>query len=705
MSGLADLHLKTEYRKGHDDIADAFYIPCMKLANSFDRAVGFFSSTIYILAWEALNDFVSNSGKIRIICSPVLSAEDISAISEGYSNRLENKITQNLNLEINSMINDKFRRKPAIVLATLVSMNIIDVRIAIMTGQTPSQGRLFHDKLGIFYDGYGNTVAFKGSMNETWSGLSSDGNLESVDVFVNWVDDRDRERIGNSIRDFNLLWNDKFPTVSVQPFPEAAKKNLLKIADSEKWVGLVDEIIDENKAAKRITADKKPGGRIPRPHQTDALEKWKVQGRRGILEHATGSGKTFTALCAIRESINQGETIIILVPSELLLKQWETEVKETLMDIQPSVLLCGAGNIAWKEPGLLAAFTRNRGQASPRIVLSTMQTASTDEFIRRIDQGAHIFLVSDEVHRIGSRENKKIMTLNTGPRLGLSATPQRAGDPEGTSSILAYFGNVVPPPFTLKDAIDAKTLTPYFYFSHPILLNNSEQREWDIITDKIQVYYARHQKNSDEAFKDYIRNMLIQRSRIVKSASGKVPLAVKVVTENISLGDRWIVYCDSQDQLGQILHALRGAGIDALEYHSAMVGDRDRTLSHFMHNGGVVVSIRCLDEGVDIPSVTHALILASSKNPREFIQRRGRVLRIFPGKTLAFLHDAIVVPSSPEKDGPGSTILFGEISRALEFSKGALNPSSAQDLELIALRSGFDYTLLTKEGYEDEEEE
>jgi excinuclease UvrABC helicase subunit UvrB len=154
--------------------------------------------------------------------------------------------------------------------------------------------------------------------------------------------------------------------------------------------------------------------------------------------------------------------------------------------------------------------------------------------------------------------------------------------------------------------------------------------------------------------------------------------------------------------LQQILVELRSGGIDASEYHSTMSGDRAQTLRLFDHHGGILVSIRCLDEGVDIPSVSHALILASSRNPREFIQRRGRVLRKAEGKSVAFIHDAVVVPLAISDEDPSIDLLAGEMTRAIEFGRNALNPSSITDLERIALRFGLDYDELAGSGYEED---
>ena len=302
MSGLASLPLKTDYRKGRDDIAQDFYLPCMRVAERYDRAVGFFNSAIYVIAWPSLKDFVARKGKMRLICSPVLPAGDIEAIENGYSERFEQENSAKLRDDIRYMLTTPYLYKPAAVLATLIALEVVDIRIAFMK-KIPRHERLFHDKLGLFHDGFGNTLAFKGSMNETWAGLSADGNLESVDVFLSWEHAREANRVKENEIYFDALWENKYEHegVTVKKFPEIARSELVSAADAKRWPELVDEICREIEAAEKFEVRQAPGARILRPHQSAALQSWEGQGRRGILEHATGSGKTFTAICAMRE--------------------------------------------------------------------------------------------------------------------------------------------------------------------------------------------------------------------------------------------------------------------------------------------------------------------------------------------------------------------------------------------------------------------
>lgn len=697
MTALRDLALKKAYHKPEDDIASAFYLPAVAAATRYDRAVGFFSSSIYLLAWPSLKQFVTAGGRMRLICSPVLSDQDHAAMRDGYSDRAD--------AEAAERIRDDFARlraypnfaKPASVLASLVALGVIDCKLAWVgeaAGGRPR--RLFHDKIGLLRDA-DSEIAFKGSMNETWPGLSLDGNLESVDVFVSWGGERERERITDERAYFDRLWNNDWPGVVTMPLPASAHADIVSSADVTRWPELVDEICLELEQASRWSPEAdRPGGRVPRAHQVKALDAWVDAGRRGIFEHATGSGKTFSAICAANDAFGRDEIPLFLVPSELLFHQWKDELQQAFAPKGLELLLCGAGNVGWKEGSLLRSWTQpSMVPGAPRAVLATVQTASSPAFLGLCEGGEHLFLVADEVHRLGAEGARRIFTLDSGPRLGLSATPERAGDSEGTHAILDYFCGVVPPPFGITEAVKSGALTPYAYSVHPIYLDAEEQEQWQKLTDEYRRLYARAEAKGDAGepgIAARLKMLLIRRARIVKAAYGKIDTAARIVRSHYQPGQRWIVYCDDQVQLGIVRQALRSAGLDEVyEYHSAMAGDRARTLERFNTLGGIIVSIRCLDEGVDIPAVTHALILASSRNPREFIQRRGRVLRRAEGKTLAFLHDVIVAPHVSD-EGDGNSILAGEIARAIEFGSHAINPASVTDLQLLAHSIGLDWT-------------
>jgi superfamily II DNA or RNA helicase len=425
-----------------------------------------------------------------------------------------------------------------------------------------------------------------------------------------------------------------------------------------------------------------PASRQPRAHQIAALNAWNDQNRRGILEHATGSGKTFTATLAIAEHLRDGGVALVLVSSRLLLKQWRSEL--AAYDPTWLILEVGGGARVWRRPGSLKAFSSSPLKATPRIILATYQTARTPEFLTQLRGGPHLLIVADEVHRVGSPGNASILTIASGPRLGLSATPHRTGDPEGTKQIIAYFGNVVQPPFTLRDALQAGTLVPYEYHPHVVTLSESEAQSWRRLTTRLARAMARPSSDVDA-----INRLALTRARIAKSAQAKIDMAEQILLTDFKPGERWLVYCDNAKQLAEILQRLRSNSIPALEYHTRMHGDKAATMQWFEQFDGVLVSIRCLDEGVDIPNVTHALILASSQNPREFLQRRGRVLRRAPDKHVAIIHDVLVLPPDDETGPSHAALTRAELARATEFASDALNLSAGAALRHHVISRGL----------------
>lgn len=704
---LSELTLQTSYHKGRDDIAAAFYLPCMRRASEYDRAVGYFRSTAFIVAWPSLRDFVQRGGKIRVLCSQVLASDDIEALEKGYSARADEVLAARFLEEVRCLLRDDVIREPARVLAALVARGTIDLQIAVLrdTDVRSASGRIFHDKLGIFRDERGDVVIFKGSMNETWTGLAADGNLESVDVAASWMGARDLERARTEEAYFGDLWSNRYPTLTVRPFPAVARSELERAADAD-WDASVERMLKSASSEKPAhIGDTR--GRTLRPHQSAGLASWAANGRRGILAFATGSGKTFTAITAIREAVaDRSNVVVIVVPDRVLFGQWHKELAETTADLGVSILRAGSGYNNWRDNLRLWTSPGDR----PRIVLATVQTASMEDFRQCLAAGEHLMLVADEVHRLGSPHHRQLLDERLfGARLGLSATPERAGDSVGTAALLSFFRGILEPRYTLADAVRDGVLTHYFYRPHTVELSDGEAAEWRSLTKEIGQLRGRIGGGDQSGgLEERLQRLFIKRARVVKHAAAKVPLAVEVLSAELKRGQRWIIYCEDLAQLNAVCRALTRRGIQSMPFHSQMQGDRDETLRWLDRRGGVVVAIKCLDEGVDVPSVTHALILASSKNPREFIQRRGRVLRRADNKALAYVHDAIVVPPKLppiEGDKALDPITTGELARAVEFAEHAENPASASDLQQIAIEMGIDWRSLLTNGVEDADDD
>lgn len=696
---LRDLHIKTSYNKIDDDIAKSFYLPCLENSAFYDRATGYFGSTIYLLCWDSLKTFVNNGGRMRVLCSPYLSIPDQNAIEEALLSASSHEAMSNLYREFDTIFGKDDISSPNRVLACLIAKGILEVRIAVGKDD-PS--RLFHDKVGIFKDKEGNAVAFRGSINETFKGLSNDGNFESLDSFVNWVAGTDIERVNDIDSQFKRIWNNDNEKVRAFELPNDIKALIKKHADKTRnWEEVLDEVIVSIDESKAWSADKKKNGKKPRNHQLDALKAWQDNGRRGIFEHATGSGKTFTAMCAIRRCLEENCPVLVLVPSVGLLDQWYKELKEMFTDMNVQYLLCGGGDSTWKSEMVVQAFT-NPLLDENRITIAVMDTASSYDFIKEVCPSDKLLLVADEAHRIGSEKRRRIFQINAGYRLALSATPKRYGDPEGTQAMFDYFGGIVGKPYSLKDAIDDDVLCHYFYHPHVVSLDCEEQQEWDDLSNEISRCVARltNDRESSSVLKnDHIKQLLIRRSRVVKNAKAKVDLAYDVLSENYKEGDRWIVYCDNREQMAAVLDKLNGNKLRAYEYHSELTRDvKEKTLEYFSKIGGIVVSIRCLDEGIDIPCTTHALILASSQNPREFIQRRGRILRKSDNKNFAYLHDAIVIPDNFAETDKSANIIHTELIRAIQFGEWAEDSKCIVDLKMLAVENDIDYKDLYNTG-------
>lgn len=684
---LSQLELETEYRSLKDDPVQRFYIPCLREASTYRRAVGYFRSSVFIVIGPAIVEFARRGGKIELICSPDLDEEDVEQIETGYRLRSASVATT-LIQQFDALMADARTAYAARVLASLIAVGSLEIKLA-----ERRDGRgIYHEKMGVFADGRGNVVSFKGSTNETWRAWHASGNFESIEVFCSWRGGLEQRRVDRHTEHFHSLWSENDPHVEVLPAPQEFREHVRRFAAKR----LTD--IEEGQPSNRTNA------RAPLPHQTKAIEGWIANGRCGIFEHATGAGKTFTSIIAIREHLKDGKPALVLVPSQLLLEQWHKELAEEIPDA--ALLLAGGGHNRWRSTRRLESMTAPDVELGPRITLAIMDSASSEQFRERIQAGDHLLIVADEVHRIGSPNNSRILQIEAGARLGLSATPKRYGDPEGTQRLFDYFGPVIEPRITLADAVKAERLVPYEYYPHPIKLTASEAAEWREQTQAIRLEIARQKTGNDgrKILSERAKMMLIRRSRIAKKASAKVRLAVDVLEQNFEPGQSWLVYCEDSDQLGRVLDALRDGGLSAVEYHSNMVGDREATMNWFRSFGGILVSIRCLDEGVDIPAVSHALILASSQNPRQFIQRRGRVLRKAPGKALAVIHDAIVVPVDPEEESEQLGLLKAELLRSVEFAENALNRMAGAELREIAIQMGISPDSLGAEQGQEEEE-
>lgn len=670
---------QSRYSSGRDDLLAHFYTPALSNSARLCRAVGFFRSTFYTLVARSAAAFALNGGKIYLICSPDLVAGDLHALRAGV--KPATVVVEAARRELEAIVAQTGGSSGPELLSALIGFGTLQIRFALATGTG-----IFHDKVGVFEDVSGDSMSFSGSANETWNAWHAFGNHESFEVFTSWSPDA--ARVSEHKRYLDRLWHGLEPGVTLFTAQEAIGRALVTVSrdDHRSVLERAARTDSQPTAAKTLF-----------PHQADAVAAWYRAGQRGILKHATGSGKTITALEIVRRHLQGRRPAMVVVPSVLLLEQWTSEAKLALADVDPAVLLVGGGNDRWRKNGLLRAFTEPGDEA--RLVVATLQTAASDAFLAAAVGGEHLLLCADEVHRCGSGEYRRLLDLHAGATLGLSATPERYRDPDGTSVIFEYFGPVVPPVVTLQDAVRAGRLCPYEYHVHPVDLSADEEAQWKELTRRLSPLLPHR---SGQPLSQAAQLLLIRRARVAKGAREKATVAARIVEREFERGQHWLLYCDDRTQVASVRQALSEASVESFEYWSDMRGDRLATMERFQREGGVIVAIRCLDEGVDVPMLSHGVVLASSQNPREFIQRRGRLLRRAPGKDRAVVHDLLVAPP-PDSERHFRSLTLAELARAHVFALDAVNTGAALALQGLAIDWDVDLEAIdTDDGFEEE---
>jgi superfamily II DNA or RNA helicase len=672
--GLRSHAWAPRYSSGRDDLIGQFYAPAFYRSSRYDRAVGYFRSTLFSLLPESVAAFALDGGRMRLLCSPELTAEDIASLRSGLDTR--SVLDSALLRELHYILSFPRALSSVEMFGALVSTGTLELRFALSS----HEGGLFHAKVGIFH-GEQDAVSFSGSVNDSWSAWHPLGNHESFEVFTSWG--ADASRVADHAAYFESLWEGQEPGVDVHSAPDAFRAELIRVAGP-----MPGELLEHKRSEE---APRRPIELLD--YQVATLNDWMEHGHRGVVQHATGAGKTVTAIAAAGDWLSRDKPVLILVPNLVLLEQWSREVARQLCDVGPSILLAGGANDLWRRRSLLRSHLT--AGTSAGIVIATMQTAASDSFLQAATGSDGLLMIADEVHRLGSPRHRKLLHIPASARLGLSATPRRAGDPTGSQELLAYFERVVEPRISLADAIAANRLCEYEYFPQTVDLTADEEAAWLRETQRIKRAIAQAGFPEIDEMSESLKLMLIRRAAIVKQANDKLTVGVAVVIERYRPGQRWLVYCDNAEQLGAFGLELRRVGLPTYEYHSAMAGDRAATLEAFERTGGVLVSIRCLDEGVDIPAVSHALIVASSSTAREHIQRRGRVLRRSPEKHFATVYDLIVLPDASHQDF--DALCRTELARSLRFAQDAVNVSARFLLEDLARARGLDPADLVDE--------
>lgn len=692
-----DLKLLKHYKTYKNDIVKEFYNPVLKHAVLYQRAVGFFSSTALIDMTKGITGILKNKGKIQFIVSPFLTQEDIDAINRGYEKK---KIIGEAMMREFREPENYFQEERLNWLAYLIEVGVLEIKVAF----TPSNKEMgmYHEKVGIMTDEYGDKIVFTGSLNETINAFHN--NYESIVVFTSW--EESKEYADEMQKDFESLWNDNDKDLEIIEFPEVVKEKFKVYR--KKTVNF--NIDAEEEEHRRIVVKKGiphiPDGFIFRDYQINAIQSWKEHGYRGIFDMATGTGKTYTGLGAVVKLFEDKKrlAIIIVCPYQHLVEQWVEDIE--LFNMKPTIGYSASKQKNWKKKLENDVIDFSIGIINSFCFVTTNATYATKFVSNLVKQlGPDTLLLIDEAHNFGSANLNKRLYPNVEYRLALSATLDRHGDPEGTRVLKEYFGEKCIE-YDLKRAIKEKKLTPYYYYPVLVYLNDEELEKYKEIS-----YLAAKECHNDKKGRLVItekgKRLLLQRSRVVAGAQSKLD-ALRDLMRKYKNDTHMLIYCGATrvQEFDSDVSETDEEGERQIIAVSKILGNEfGMKVTHFTSNESAeerevikrrfaladpyqaIVAIKCLDEGVNIPSIRTAFILASTTNPKEYIQRRGRVLRLAKGKSFAVIYDFVTLTRPLDEVNQYSpdykcerSLAKRELLRIKEFGEIALNSRDSDDL-------------------------
>lgn len=684
---LQDLDLRSAYETLQEDPVSEFYVPALRESVAYDRIAGYFSSTSLALAARGILGLIENGGHMRLIVSPNLSSEDVEAIrrsTEDPQAYIESLMIQDL-----SDLGDTLRSDHVRALGWMLANGLLEIRIACVVGEdSETTGALFHQKVGILKDAEGNRVSFSGSINETASGWLS--NAEEFKVFNSWTIGHEGFLVSDESK-FDEFWSGKRTYARVLKPSEAFNAHLVRLGE-----GFSLEKIKLKKYVQELQREEAMESITLFPYQEEALKKWENSDRRMLFEMATGTGKTRTAIACsnIAKSTCDQFVCIVAAPEITLARQWETEFDALGVEFDQVVFAdsSSGGRRIW-EPGIRRALSRIRAAIdSSLLVVVTHSTAYKEEFTEMfayLNDAVKICFIGDEVHGLGARLRRKALVERYDYRIGLSATPSRWFDDEGTRVIKDYFNNQTFE-FNIKDAQQTirpgtshAFLAPYAYLPVFVTLDDEEMEQYIRLTERI----AKLSHSEDDETQETVERLMMKRADITKNASAKIE-AFRELIEREEHVDNTLIFT-SPEQISNVTKILSENRISAHPYTQAQgtrkqkeyggISEREYLIKQFRLGGyQALVAISCLDEGIDVPSADTAVLLSNSTNPREYIQRIGRVIRFYEGKERSYIIDFVVEPDWSRVCDPDilkfeTRVFERELCRVAEMADNAIN--------------------------------
>ena len=645
----------------------------------YKRASAYFNSGVFELLLPGLISLISRKGKILLACGPELQKKDAEIIQAAYEFR--EKIAKDLfekqfEEALNNISDQNLK-----VMFEMISKEYLEIKVVY-----PKSDGIYHDKLGVLQDANGKRIVFFGSANETGSAYSIESNYEKIRV-ISDIKGENVSEIDEEEKEFDDLWDNKNKYLSVSSFKESALK-------------IINNCINNRQNASNNDVVKL------RDYQKQAIAAWVDNNFHGFYVMATGTGKTFTAIYSLKELFKTNPCLtVICAPYKHLVKQWQEDVIKVFPEAK--IIMVSSENLTWTTELNNAIIKKSYDPDLQIIVISTIKSFATDKFDNIIKKAScEKVLVVDEAHRFKLFDDK-LKSERYQYMLGLSATPGNGKNKEFVNQLLAFFGGKVFE-LTIEEAI-GKFLVPYNYYPIVVDATAEEEKKFEYYGHIISSCFVNGVLVDKEKFNQAYRGRL----RVLGMAQQK-ELNIKAILSKITEKNHFVVYCgdgkiyngsnETIKHIQFVKNNLTSLGFKACQFTASENMDKRMELVDGFNKGEFdsLVAIRCLDEGINIPSIRGALILASNDDYREFVQRRGRILRQYDNKEFANIYDVVVLPSYDARD-----MALIELRRFFEYSRLAINEKDNMEfLEKQLNRYGIEKEeLLLYQEMEDEIDE
>lgn len=653
-----DIPVAISYKSTGEDCFSQILNPLLKCAKEYKRCVGFFSSSALDFIGDGVLSMAKNGGRIYLATCPRLSDEDIQAIYMGYKEReiLSRRFIEEVEDALKYITDEN-----ALILYQLIKERVLDVKIVL------KDKGIYHDKLALIKDVENNTIAFVGSNNETGAGYNS--NYEKIRVYKSWTDIEGR--IQDETEEFESIWNNSNEHLKIFDFMNAFEEKVLE------------------RVRKKGVYKKENIKYEIRPYQDEAKKNWNNNGGKGFFVMATGTGKTITSLYSIQNLLKEEKIFtVIAVPYKHLANQWYEDVKVFFPEAYVHIV---HGEIKDAETKIFTSYCLAKKNYKPVIVITTIKSFFLNRFTELYDKVNYDkLLIVDEAHNFYNKLSDELSEKYR-YKLGLSATPVFGNNQAKTDELLAWFGGKVMD-FPIEKAI-GKYLVNYEY--HPIIVYATDNDEEKFNKAHMLMLSAIDQESGIIIDEDKFTIGYRGRLRAISMAEEKIGRIREIFSE-VDDTDHTIVYCsdgrmlceniNKKNEVEEIRHlefvlnlinqsiAESGMPCKASKFTASEDAQTRMDLIDRFNKGYInyLVAIKCLDEGINIPSIKSALILSSNDNYREFVQRRGRILRLYEDeygkKQKAHIYDVIVLPSIE-----CTTFAQIELRRFYEYARLALN--------------------------------